>query len=536
MYARFFRWASDRIDENGIIAFVSNSSFINARTFDGFRKEIALDFNEIWIIDLKGDAHTSGERRRKEGGNIFHDQIRVGIAIYFCVKKFGAKGCRIRYQAVRDYAKAEEKLEFVTAMKLEKRHFEEIRPDYKNNWIDIANNDFDSLVVLADKETKSNKKGSDKKAIFRLFSLGVVTARDDWVYDFDRKQLESKVKTLIETYNADVKKWRALDKKERRIDALDASIKWTRAVKNDLRRERQYKFWRGNIVEAIYRPFVKNELYFEKHLNEMQYQLNSIFLNEPNPTIAFLCVHSSNLLATLVVNQPFDYCLLKMGNGGTQSVPRWYYDSESNRHDNITDWSLELFRGRYNSKLVSAQPVTKDAIFNYVYAVLNDPIYREKYALNLRREFPRIPFYDDFWRWANWGEKLMALHMGYEAVDPWPLARIDRPNPKVVAAGQKSKPILRANHDHGIIVLDSETQLSGVPAKAWAYKLGNRSALEWILDQHKEKKPKDPTIREKFNTYRFADYKEEVIDLLRRVTRVSVETMAIVEAMRATPR
>jgi predicted helicase len=180
--------------------------------------------------------------------------------------------------------------------------------------------------------------------------------------------------------------------------------------------------------------------------------------------------------------------------------------------------------------------ISKDAIFHYVYAVLHDPIYREKYAQNLKREFPRIPFTDDFWRWADWGERLMALHIGYETVEPWPLARTDTPDAKAGAAGLKPKPILRADHDHGIIILDSETQLSGVPAQAWAYKLGNRSALEWILDQHKEKTPKDPTIRDKFNTYRFADYKEKVVDLLLRVTRVSVETMAIVEAMRATPR
>ncbi len=180
--------------------------------------------------------------------------------------------------------------------------------------------------------------------------------------------------------------------------------------------------------------------------------------------------------------------------------------------------------------------ITKDAIFHYVYAVLHDPIYREKYAQNLKREFPRIPFYADFWRWADWGEALMALHIGYENVEPWPLARTDIPDAKAAAAGLKPKPILRADHEHGVIVLDSETQLSGVPAEAWAYRLGNRCALDWILDQHKEKTPKDPTIREKFNTYRFADYKEKVVDLLMRVTRVSIETMAIVEAMRVAPR
>ncbi len=168
--------------------------------------------------------------------------------------------------------------------------------------------------------------------------------------------------------------------------------------------------------------------------------------------------------------------------------------------------------------------------------MLHDPIYREKYALNLKREFPRILFYENFWRWAEWGEKLMALHIGYETVEPWPLERVDARDDKSRTAGLAPKAMLRADRDAGNIQLDSETQLTGVPPEAWTYRLGNRSALEWILDQHKEKTPKDPTIREKFNTYRFADHKEKVIDLLKRVTRVSVETMKIVEAMRSDKR
>jgi predicted helicase len=176
--------------------------------------------------------------------------------------------------------------------------------------------------------------------------------------------------------------------------------------------------------------------------------------------------------------------------------------------------------------------ITKDAIFHYVYGVLHDPVYREKYGQNLKREFPRIPFYPDFWIWAGWGEALMQLHIGYESVEPWPLARTDVKDGKAAAAGLAPRTILKAGKEHGIITLDSETQLSGVPREAWDYRLGNRSALEWILDQYKEKTPKDPTIRAKFNTYRFADYKEKVIDLIARVTRVSIETQRIVAAMK----
>jgi len=216
-----------------------------------------------------------------------------------------------------------------------------------------------------------------------------------------------------------------------------------------------------------------------------------------------------------------------------QVVARYRYGTDASRVGNVTDWAVERFCTHYEKDKKLKPAISKDGIFYYVYGVLYDPIYREKYALNLRREFPRIPLYADFWRWAHWGEKLMALHIGYETVEPWPLERIDMPDDKSRKAGLTPRAMLKAHKDTGNIQLDSETQLTGVPPEAWNYKLGNRSALEWILDQHKEKTPKDPTICQKFNTYRFENNKEKVIDLLKRVTRVSVETMTIVEAMRA---
>ena len=163
--------------------------------------------------------------------------------------------------------------------------------------------------------------------------------------------------------------------------------------------------------------------------------------------------------------------------------------------------------------------------------MLHDPVYREKYAQNLKRELPRIPFYPDFWQWADWGKVLMDLHIEYEAVEPWPLQRTDVRDKSSRKAGLAPKAMLKADKEAGRITLDSETTLAGVPPEAWEYRLGNRSALEWILDQYKEKKPKDPTIRAHFDTYRFADYKEKVIDLLLRVTTVSVETVRITRAM-----
>jgi predicted helicase len=209
----------------------------------------------------------------------------------------------------------------------------------------------------------------------------------------------------------------------------------------------------------------------------------------------------------------------------TQCIPLYRYDKSGNRIDNITDWGLEQFVAHYNKGL---QPlvIAKTNIFHYVYAVLHYPVYRKKYELNLKRECPRIPFYDDFHQWAAWGKRLMDLHINYENAEPYPLRVVTATEAKSLP-----KPKLKADKEAGILFLDENTELTGIPAEAWNYKLGNRSALEWILDQYKESKPKDPTIAEKFNTYRFSDYKEQVIDLLKRVCTVSVETMKIVEEM-----
>jgi predicted helicase len=230
-------------------------------------------------------------------------------------------------------------------------------------------------------------------------------------------------------------------------------------------------------------------------------------------------------------------------NGDTQCLPLFRYDKESNRIDNITDWGLQQFINHYED-----DKIEKEDIFHYTYAVLHNPAYRKKYELNLKRDFPRLPFYEDFRKWAAWGKALMDLHINYETVNPWPLERQDfvvkaeekqqkemfnlAAEPEAMYARQpKVKVKLKADKTAGIIEIDELTFLRVVPKEAWEYKLGNRSAIEWVLDQYKEKKPKDPTIAEKFNTYKFADYKEQVIDLLERVCTVSVETMNIIKQM-----
>jgi len=521
MYARFFRWASDRIDENGIVAFVSNSSFVHKPSFDGFRKSATSEFNEIWIVDLKGDARSSGESRKQQGGNIFGDQIKVGISISFFIKKHGVKGCRIKYQAVRDYAKAEEKSDFLQIRLIGERQFSDLKPDKNNNWVEIAENDFESFLPIADRKTKSVKVVGQERSIFKLYSLGISTNRDEWVYDFDRSNLQQKAQYIAARYA----------RMKPSATEFPDEIKWSRNLKRRLHQGRKEPFQIKQIVRASYRPYGRRWLY-----------QSNLFIDEAGSSAEMFPPGSSNQsICFSDIGSRTNYCVLGVDGltdlhfgaavDAYQQVPRYRFAGKT-RVDNITDWALAQFCSRYETSKKPKRAITKDAIFNYVYGVLYDPIYREKYTQNLRREFPRIPFYADFWKWAEWGEKLMASHIGYEGVKPWKLKRVDVPDDKSKKARLAPKVALKADKENGIIVLDSETQLTGVPDEAWNYRLGNRSALEWILEQFKEKTPKDPTIREKFNTYLFAEHKEKVIDLLMRVTRVSVETMEIVEAMK----
>ncbi|MEW6194379.1 MAG: type ISP restriction/modification enzyme [Bacteroidota bacterium] len=517
MYARALRWASDRLNKNGIISFISNNSFVDSKTYDGFRKEVIKEFNEIYIIDLKGNARTSGERRRREAGNVFEDQIRVGVAIYFLVRKEGKQGCDIYYNAIRDYVKSDEKKNYLVENKLADLKFTHITPDKNGNWINLTENDFESLIPIANRQTKLAKKKEQENAIFKLFSLGVVTNRDEWVYDDNKSNLSEKVQYLIEIYNKDREKLATKFSRAEIKELIDYSVKWTRAVKNDLFNNIEYKFDNRKIRNCLYRVFTKKVIYYDKNLNEMQYQTPSIFPNakKKNLTIA---INQSNKPFNLVASK---YLVDLHFNGDSQCIPLYRYDESGNRYDNITDWGLEQFRTNYKDK-----KITKLDIFHYVYAVLHNPKYRKKYEQNLRREFPRIPLYDDFRWWAKRGAELMELHLNYESISPLRLKRVEEKIKK-----DKPKCLLKADKENGLIYIDENTCLTNVPPEVWQYKLGNRTAIEWVLDQYKEKKIKDPTVREKFNNYKFADYKEEVIELIKKVARVSLETMKIVNEL-----
>ena len=349
--------------------------------------------------------------------------------------------------------------------------------------------------------------------MFALYSMGVVTNRDEWVYDFGADFLGHKVRALINQYEEMRAKYGGTQADD---VALGSSIKWTRDLKRQLRLDAPNIFDRDCVRNTIFRPFVRKTLYFSQNLNEMQYQLPDIFpkgVEDENTTICF-CVNGKEFYA-LAADRVFDLHF----TGDTQCLPMYRYTEEGGRVSNITEWGLRQFREHYGDGRISAED-----IFAYTYAVLHDPVYREKYAVDLLRDFPRLPFYDDFRLWAGMGQELLDIHTGFESAEPYGLRRVDQ-------GGTPRRVILGADKERGAIILDDKTTLMGVPPEAWDYLLGSRSALEWVLDQYKERKPKDPTIAEKFDTYRFADYKERVIDLLQRVCTVSVRTMEIVDSI-----
>jgi predicted helicase len=453
------------------------------------------------------------------------------VAISFMVKREPTtkdrRLARVFYARRPELETADEKLSFLASHTMRVLDFDEVSPDKNANWVNLTNNDFETLLPLASKETKAAKTAGQERAIFKNFSLGTSTNRDEWVIDFDTQAIEKRMRWFCEEFEQAAK-----------LATYPDQLKWSRNLKRRMGQGRKEPFAESCIRETLYRPFVKQRLY-DSSLFVDERGETSAFFPQPSTRNPGLCVIAGDRQAFALVASEVLPNLNLYSADATKYACLHVFDANGNRTDNITDWALKQFTAHYADETgprKTARKLTKPAIFHYCYAVLHDPLYREKYAQNLKREFPRIPFYADFWRWADWGEQLMALHIGYESAPPFALTRTDEPDTRARAAGQQPKALLRSDPAAGSITLDSETTLRGVPPEAWAYKLGNRSAIDWVLDQHKEKKPKDPTIREKFDTYRFADHKEKVVDLLMRVTTVSVETVRITEAMKGVAR
>ena len=530
MYKRFIRWASDRLADDGIIAFITNRAYLDSRQDDGFRKLVSREFSDIYVLDLGSDVR----RNPKIAGtthNVFG--IQTGVAIGFFVRDKARLGeCRIEYARREDSELAFAKLAYLRVSGVDEVPFESITPDAKHSWLNQSNSDFEKLMPLANRETKLAKRVEDERAVFGLYSMGAVTNRDEWVYDFDSDSVSDKVYYFCRTYSNEMRRFNI----ERPVASalsgwVNRSIKWTSELESHLVRGDTLSFSEDNVTRVLYRPFVTKYSYFAPILTHRRYQLPDVFPEArigENRVISF-CV-SGKAFYVLAADRLVDLHF----TGDTQCLPLYRYTPDGERVSNITDWGIERINDHYRKvwgenfeERLGKDSISAEDIFAYTYAVLHDPEYRHDYRFDLLREFPRLPLYDFFEDWLDWGRELLDLHLGFESAEPFPLKRRDVP----LRHDGPPKPILRADKQKGLIFLDEQTTLAGVPEDAWRYVLGSRSALEWVLDQYKEKKPRDPTIREKFNTYRFADHKERVIDLLKRVCTASDKTMEIVDSM-----
>ncbi len=531
-YVKAIRWAADRIGEEGIVAFVTNNGFLDGVAFDGMRKYLEQDFTRIYHIDLKGNARTSAERRRKEGGNIFDDQIRVGVGISFFIRKAGAESeaAEVWIYSIDDYLKARAKQEVLTRFgDYTNVPLKQASIDAKHTWLtEGLHAEFETFMPLGSKEAKA-AKGEAVDVIFKVYSLGVNTARDAWAYNFSRDALTENMGRMIDFYNEQVFKWERQANQNANVDDFvvydGKKIGWTYRLKQDLKRGKIADFSQEKLRASLYRPFMKSTLYFERMLNERVSVFPSIF-----PTAQTESENRVICISGLGSNKPFHTLMVSMIPcldilEKTQCFSFYTYDEDgSNRRENITDWALAQFRARYRDDTIS-----KWDIFHSIYAILHHPRYRERYQANLKRDLPRIPYPvnpDRFRAFAQAGARLAQIHVGYEEMFPYPLNVTETPDQSLTWRVEKMK----LSKDKTQIQYNDFLTFTGIPSKAFAYRLGNRSALEWIIDQYRVKVDKRSGI---VNDPNRADDPQYIVNLIGKVITVSLETVEIVEGLSA---
>ena len=519
-YVKAFSWASKRIGKEGIVAFVTNNGFLDGIAFDGMRKHLAQDFTKIYHIDLKGNARTSGERRRKEGGNVFDDQIRVGVGITFFIKKANvtSESAEVWIYSVDDYLKAQEKQKLLTDFgDYTNVPMKQTVIDKRHAWLtEGLHSEFETFLPMGSKERKNR---TDGKTIFNLYSLGVATNRDILAYSFDLELLRERVHTFIEIYNTAVDRKRRHTPKtpiESFIDTNDARIKWTRQVKASLKKLEISTYQETHFRRALYRPFCQKYLYFDNFWNEERYQQYRIFPTPEmeNRVICVSSIGSNKPFQSLMVNAIPDLHF----TGDSQCFPFYTYDEDgTNRQENITDWVLTEFRTYYGD-----DTITKWDIFHYNYGLLHHPAYREKYEMNLKRDLPHIPFAADFRGFSAAGAALADLHVNYESAPIYDQLR-QHETPGVPVDWNVEK--MKFSKDKTQLIYNAFLTLDGIPAEVFAYRLGTRSALEWVVDQYRVKVDRRSGIVNDPNREAEPRY---IVDLLGRVISVSLKTVEIV--------
>ena len=528
-YIKAILWASKRIEKEGVVAFVTNNGFLDGIAFDGMRKHLAQDFTKIYHIDLKGNARTSGERRRKEGGNVFDDQIRVGVGISLFIKKAEttSETAEVWIYSVDDYLKAREKQKLLVDFgDYTNAPMKQSTIDAKHTWLTEGfHAEFDTFIPIGTKEAKA-KKGVATDAIFKIYSAGVKTNRDAWAYNFNRNVLRENIQRMSETYNAEVDRWkRQENQREINVDDFvaydDTKISWSRDLKVKLRRGTVTEYEEHKVRIFVYRPFTKSNLYFDRTINDVVYVFPSIFptpeTEKENRVICLTALGSKKSFHCLMTQQIPDVHL----TGDSQCFPFYTYNEDgTNRQENITDWALAEFRTHYND-----DTLTKWDIFHYNYALLHHPAYREKYEMNLKRDLPHIPFTEDFWGFANAGAQLADLHINYESAPKYDgLKDIETPGMKIDWRVKK----MNLSKDKTQLRYNDFLTLDGIPAEVYDYKLGNRSALEWVIDQYRVKVDKRSRIVNDPNREAEPRY---IVDLIASVITISLKTVEIINGL-----
>jgi predicted helicase len=558
-YLKAFRWSSDRLNsDGGIIAFVTDGGWLDNNNTDGFRKVIETEFSSIWVFNLRGNQRTSGELSRKEGGKIFGSGSRTPITITLLVKNPKATNEKaiINYHDIGDYLTRKEKLNIVrnfNSISNDKMNWKSLNPNEQGDWINKRSGNFDDLIPIEPEKKFVTKSES----IFITHSLGVATGRDVWAYDFSKNQLVEKITTHIDFYNSQVENYLNTIEENPKTDfeafiKIDNSkVSWNRNLKQDLEKRRKHKYSSEAIRVGLYRPFVKQHLYFNRDLNAMLYQNQKLFplSSFENVVIAVSGLGGKKSFSAYIVDQIPDLQMISNG----QCFPLYYYEeqeknnaslfddgneSEFVRKDGVSGFILERARKQY-----SAKNIEKEDIFYYVYGFLHSPDYRETFANDLKKMLPRIPLVDDvrdFWSFSKAGRELANLHINYEQVPPYEgvevkgaehgLYKVEKMRfaKKKIEVDGKTKNV----DDKSKINYSSAITISNIPDKAYEYMVNGKSAIEWIMDRYRVKTDKKSGIKNDPN-----DWAEEVgnpryiLDLLFSIINVSVQTVDIVNSL-----
>lgn len=519
--------ASDLLKDKGVVGFVVNGSFIDSKSGDGFRKCVRKEFSRLYVLNLRGNQRTSGEVSKKEGGKIFDSGSRATIAVIFFVKDSSVTNNTIHYYEVEDYLKREAKLNLLAGFEnLDFVPFSEITPNAKGDWINQRNDDFDKLIPL-----KRDKK-LQNPSVFDINSLGVVSGRDPWVYNFSPNALTQSVQKCIDTYSADLKRfnerfreafkqrtkgvkkadlYKHLNDKEITTDKTKISL--TRSLKNHLIKNKNLQESSEECMRlALYRPFNKQWLYFDKNLNGEQYQLPKIFPDKSaqNVVINTTIRNFSALVSDAIPDSHFI--------GDTQAYPLYYYDDLGNRHYAISGYALNLFRRHYKD-----HAITEEEIFYYIYAILHHKGYLEKYKNSLAKEAPHIALSEDFKELSMLGKELAELHLNYESGEMHTSVEYKTlMNAEIEGYYDVDKMKRQGNS----IKYNNHITITQIPQKAFDYVVNGKSAIDWVIERYQKTMDKESLIENNPNDYAGGQY---VFELLCRVIKLSEKSMDLIE-------